>query len=224
LSLAQERLWLFQQLHPQTAVYHLPVMFRLCGDIDVSALRRSIKAIVRRHEPLRTTFRLENGRPAQMINRAAEVDLQLEDLTLITDDARNGALQQRMKEALNVPFDLVTGPLLRVRLLRLAPKEHVLLIVFHHIIADGWSIGIFCAELSRLYSADIEDRPAHLPRLGTRYGKFSERQRRRFNPKVLSKELEFWKDQLTGIPNALELPTDRPRPAVVPIEARLSPW
>src|SRR5882724_4430853 len=214
LSLAQERLWLFQQLHPQTAVYHLPVMFRLCGDIDVSALRRSIKAIVRRHEPLRTTFRLENGRPAQMINRAAEVDLQLEDLTLITDDARNGALQQRMKEALNVPFDLVTGPLLRVRLLRLAPKEHALLIVFHHIIADGWSIGVFCAELSRLYSADIEDRPAHLPRLGTRYGKFSERQRRRFNPKVLSKELEFWKDQLTGIPNALELPTDRPRPAV----------
>jgi amino acid adenylation domain-containing protein len=210
LSLAQEKLWLFQQIHSGTTAYHLPITFRLRGNLDIPVLRRSIMAVVRRHESLRTTFPLEKDVPIQVVHKACNVSFAVEDLT----DTASTALQQRIREELAIPFDLSKGPLFRIRVFKLAPDLHVLLLMLHHIIADGWSVSILCSEISQLYSAYLEKRPGKLPKLKMGYGSFAERQRKRFTAEVIAGELDFWKGELESVPMMLELPTDHPRPTV----------
>ena len=214
LSLAQEAIWLFQQLHPNSTAYHIPSLFHLNGTLDVPAFRRSVKAVLRRHESLRTTFHLDQGIPVQRVCHQSTVTVEVEEIAGADDSARQSALRRRIRQELDTPFDLEKGPLLRLGLFKIAPAEHALLIIFHHIVADGWSVGVFHDEVSRLYSAYTESRPSPLIRLTTRYSAFAEGQRKRLTSEALTREFTFWKDQLAGISTVLNLPTDHPRPAV----------
>ena len=167
LSHAQQRLWFLDQLAPGSPFYNMPVALRLTIPLDISALTRSLDEIVRRHEALRTTFAVQNGQQVQMIAPLLHLDMPVVDLQHFSDPETE-ARQQANEEARN-PFDLAIGPLIRARLLRLAPQDHVLLLTLHHIIADGWSLGILFRELTALYVAFTKGDPSSLPDLPIQY-------------------------------------------------------
>jgi aryl carrier-like protein len=198
LSFAQQRLWFLAQLEPSSAEYVVPVALRLRGTVDVDALRSALDGLVARHESLRTTFSDVDGVGVQVVHPPAEVPL---PVVASAEDGLTGALARDLR-----PFDLRTGPLLRARLVRLGPEEHVLSLVLHHIITDGWSDGLLLAELAARYGAAVRDEPLELPDVPVRYADFAAWQRLR-----PSGDLEFWRAQLADVP-ALELPLDRPRP------------
>ncbi len=211
-ALAQQRLWFLNELEPYgAAAYNVPLTTRLRGPLDVDALERAFDALVARHEPLRTTFRLVDGVPHQVIDPAGSVSVQLIDLSR-EPDAEEAALA-RVEEASTQPFDLAVGPLLRVRLLRLAAEEHVLVIVAHHTVIDGWSVGILNRELSELYAALLEDREPELAELQIQYGDYAAWQQDWIESGGLDLQLAYWKEKLADAPALLELPTDRPRPS-----------
>ncbi len=214
LSFAQERLWFIDQLEPQSTAYLLPAFIRLSGRLDVEAFERSLAAIVRRHESLRTTFPHVNGRPIQVITPELQIPLSFGDLSALTEIEREAEAKQEAEREASTPFDLATGPLVRVRLLRLEETEHVLLFTMHHIISDGWSMGVLVRELVVLYQAFVADEPSPLPELVVQYADFAVWQREWQRGEVLEKQLAYWKQQLAGHLPVLELPTDRPRPAV----------
>jgi amino acid adenylation domain-containing protein/non-ribosomal peptide synthase protein (TIGR01720 family) len=205
LSFAQERLWFLQQLQPENPAYHLPVILRLKGDLNLEALNRSLSELVRRHESLRTRFQLQESGPVQIPMEAEQVRLTVERVT---------EAQQRLSEELRRPFDLERDRPLRVRLLQLEKHEHVLALVVHHIVGDGWSMGVLQRELSVLYAAFSAGRPSPLLPLEMQYADFAIWQRSVLQGELLERELNFWKEQLKDAPAVLELPTDRPRPAV----------
>jgi amino acid adenylation domain-containing protein len=205
VSFAQQRLWFLDQLSPGGVTYTVPGAVRIRGPLDVDALRASLREIVRRHEILRTTFVDTGEGPVQII--APELLLDIE----ITDTADPAELAGR--EA-RVPFDLSHGPLVRVRLLRLAADDHVLLLTMHHIVSDGWSLGVLIREASALYNAFASGLESPLPALPVQYADFAAWQRDWLRGAVLDEQVAYWREQLAGAPPALELPTDRPRPAV----------
>jgi amino acid adenylation domain-containing protein/non-ribosomal peptide synthase protein (TIGR01720 family) len=210
LSFAQQRLWFLEQLAPGGAAYHIPAALRLRGGLDVAALEASLRAIVDRHEALRTAFPAVGGRAVQAISRRCDPGLPLVDLTgRGEDEARRLAAEEAAR-----PFDLERGPLLRARLLRLAPEEHVLLLVLHHIVADGWSVGVFTRELAGLYPAAVEGRPSPLPPLSLQPADVAVWQRSRLAGEGLERGVAWWRERLAGAPTDLDLPTDRPRPPV----------
>ncbi|HST60364.1 MAG TPA: amino acid adenylation domain-containing protein, partial [Longimicrobium sp.] len=214
LSFAQERLWFLDQLEPGSATYNIPVAWRLGGALDEAALERAVGEIVRRHEALRTVFREVDGSPVQVIAPFSGFALPVEDLSALGDADREAAVSQRAGEEARRPFDLAAGPLFRAELLRLAAEEHVLLLGMHHVVSDGWSIGVFLRELSSLYEAYRQGGESPLPELAVQYADYAVWQREQLEGETLDRQLAYWRDRLSGAPELLELPTDRPRPAV----------
>ena len=215
VSFAQQRLWFIDQLHPGSAVYNVPIFLRLEGTLNVEALRRALSALVARHESLRTTFASREGQPVQVIQPARAFPLAFEDLEAWPAEARDAELQARSaREALR-PFDLRQGPLLRATVTRLSPESHALALVLHHIISDGWSLGVLVREVGALYTAFQEGRPPALPPMPVQYADFSVWQRRWLQGDALEAQLSWWREQLSGAPPYLELPTDKPRPVTL---------
>ena len=213
-SFAQRRLWFLDQFEPGSPYYNIPSAVRLRGRLDVRALERSVEAIVERHESLRTTFAMVDGEPVQVISPRSNVRLAVADLRPIDKELREKeALDLANREARR-PFDLSTGPLFRVTLLVLDDDDNVLLLTMHHIVSDGWSMGVLIEEISTLYDAFSKGQPSPLPELPIQYADFAEWQREWLSGAVLEEQLNYWKERLGDIPPVLELPTDRPRPAV----------
>ncbi|HEX2079484.1 MAG TPA: amino acid adenylation domain-containing protein, partial [Longimicrobium sp.] len=213
LSFAQQRLWVLDRLDPGTAAFNLLRPLRLRGALDVAALERAIDALRARHESLRTTFAEgEDGTPVQVIHPFASAALEVEDLSALAPQEREAAVGERVHRDANTGFDLVAGPLFRARLLRLGSDEHVLLLALHHVIADGWSLGILARELGALYAAFQAGAPDPLPALPVQYADYALWQREHLSGDTLAKQLAFWRGALAGAPPALELPADRPRP------------
>lgn len=214
LSFAQERLWFLDQMEPQSASYNVPSVMRLTGELNKDVLQRSLDEIIRRHEVLRTTFAEKGGRPVQVIHSTEGVHIRQIDLTDKPDSKRQAEAKELLSKESQKPFDLTTGPLVRVLMLRLREQEHILMITIHHIAYDGWSRGVFLRELSVLYEAFSRGRPSPLPDLPIQYADYAVWQRQWLQGEVLEKQLEYWKQKLEGAPPVLELPMDRPRPAV----------
>ncbi|MFL5356299.1 amino acid adenylation domain-containing protein [Archangium sp.] len=214
LSFAQQRLWFLEQLAPGGFAYNLPFVTRLKGQLDVAVLERSLAALVRRHEALRTTFTLVDGQPVQRIASELALALPVESLEALPEDARPGAVRRRVEEEVRCLFDLEKGPLVRATLLRAAAEEHVLVLVMHHIVCDGWSMGVLVRELAALYQAFSSGAEPSLPALPVQYADYSRWQREWLRGEVLESQLGWWKQRLAGAPPLLELPTDRARPAV----------
>jgi amino acid adenylation domain-containing protein len=214
LSFAQQRLWFLAQLDPRAAAaYALFQGVRFKGELDVVALRAALDRIVARHEALRTSFTWAGDEPAQVI-AASEVSFALAHEDLWDHPAPEAEVERLAAEEMNGPFDLERGPLIRGRLVRLAPHDHVLLVTMHHIVSDGWSMGVLVNEFSALYAAFSQGRPDPLPPLPIQYADYAVWQRRWITGEVLQRQLDFWRAHLSGAPALLELPTDRPRPPV----------
>ncbi|HEX3186870.1 MAG TPA: amino acid adenylation domain-containing protein, partial [Pyrinomonadaceae bacterium] len=214
LSFAQQRLWFLDQLQPNSAFYNLPAAVRLTGNLDVAALEQSFNEIVRRHEALRTTFTSQDGRPSPVIANSLHLTVPVEDLAELSPEERELKAQRTATEEVQTPFDLTCGPLLRVKLLRLMPQEHILLLTMHHIVSDGWSGSILIRELVALYQAFANGQRSPLIDPVVQYADFAYWQRESLQGEKLSTQLDYWRGQLAGAPAALELPTDRPRPSV----------
>ncbi|HYH79871.1 MAG TPA: amino acid adenylation domain-containing protein, partial [Longimicrobium sp.] len=219
LSFAQERLWFLHQMEPEGAGYNMPFPTRLVGRLDAAALERALGALTERHEALRTTFRPVEQGAVQIVHPAAPARLPVLDLTGLDLQAREDEARRLAREDAERPFDLERGPLLRATLLRLAHEEHVLLLAMHHIVSDGWSMGVLFHELFTLYElfslpSGAEGRASPLPPLAVQYADFAVWQRGWLRGEVLRRQLDWWRERLGGAPPALELPTDRPRPAV----------
>src|SRR5581483_11981764 len=214
LSFAQQRLWFLDQWEAESPLYNTFHAMSLKGHLDVKALEESLNEIVRRHEILRTTFLSVEGQPIQVIAKAATLLLPLIDLQSLPVIEREEEAQRLMRQDARCIFDLEKGPLLRVRLLRLGEAEQVLLLSMHHIISDGWSLGVFFQELSALYTAVLRDQPWSLADLSLQYADYALWQRHWLQAEVLEQQLNYWREQLRGAPALLELPTDHPRPPV----------
>ncbi|MFP2933270.1 amino acid adenylation domain-containing protein, partial [Pyxidicoccus sp. 3LG] len=214
LSFAQQRLWFIDQLQPGSPVYNMPTAVRLTGVLDVAALERALGALVERHESLRITFATNNGEPTQVIHPAAPLPLPQVDLSALPTAPRETETVRLATEEAGRPFDLQRGPIFRASLLRLAPQEHVLLVTMHHIVSDGWSIGVLVRELAAFYEAFASGTQPQLPPLPVQYADYAVWQRDWLRGEALEAQLGYWKRQLGGAPQALELPTDRPRPPV----------
>ena len=214
LSFAQERLWFLDRLEPGSASYNVAAAMRLTGALDAAALRRALGEIVRRHEALRTVFTDVDGVAAQVVRPFAGLALAVEDLAALDAEARGAVARRRAAEEAARPFDLAAGPLVRAVLLRLGPEEHVLLLTLHHIVSDGWSLGVLFGELSALYGAYRDGGESPLPELPVQYGDYAVWQREQLRGDALEGQLAYWKARLAGAPALLELPTDHPRPAV----------
>ena len=212
LSFAQQRLWFLDQMGTGGA-YNMPLALRLKGNLDREALRRAFGEIVRRHEALRTTFSSRDGEPCQVIHPADCWELPVEDLSQLAASEREEEARRRSLEEGQRPFDLSHQLPLRTMLLRLDEQEHVLLIMLHHIVSDGWSLGVLVRELTSLYTAFVEGRPSPLTELPVQYADFAKWQRDWLQGDLLEQELSYWRQQLGGC-SVLALPTDRPRPAV----------
>ncbi len=218
LSFAQQRLWFLDQLEPGNPFYNIPTALRLRGQLDVEALRESIHDLVLRHEVLRTRFPDDGGKPRQEILDDLEVHVPVVDLQGLSDEKQRAEVEKRILEEIRRPFDLAQGPLFRAVLFRLGEQDHIAVLTMHHIISDGWSIGIFVDELSKLYDARSRGLEARLPELRIQYADFAKWQRDWLSGAVLEEQVRYWKEQLAGSPPVLELPTDRPRPAVQTFE------
>jgi non-ribosomal peptide synthetase component F len=212
LSFAQQRLWFLNQFEPDNASYNMHAGIRLRGLLDVAALETALGGLAERHEALRTTFDAAQGRARQVVHGHLDVPLSVVDSSGGDRDAQASDVRRRSDEEARRPFDLVRGPLLRAVLLRLSPEDHVLLLTMHHILSDGWSMGILIRDLAELYTAACSGRPAVLPELPVQYADFARWQRERLRGARLESELTYWKRQLAGLPPPLPLPLDRPRP------------
>ena len=214
LSFAQRRLWFLDQYEPNSSIYNIPSALRLRGSLDIGALELSLNEIIRRHESLRTTFSMVEEEAVQVIAPWVHLSVPVIDLSDCAGGEREQqALGLAREDALR-PFDLAQGPLFRSKLLRLGEDDHVLLLTMHHIVSDGWSMGVLHRELSVLYEAFSRSQPSPLPELPIQYADYAVWQREWLQGEVLESQLSYWKKQLEGIPGVLHLPTDHPRPAV----------
>jgi len=214
LSYNQQGFWVLNQLMPETSLYHTPVAVRLTGCLDLTALKVALNLIVARHAALRTTFATVEGTPSQLVAGEVLLDLPVIDLSREPDTERGVSVAHILQDEVSRPFDLSCGPLIRSLLLRLDEQEHILLVTMHHIVTDGWSVGIFQRELSELYkSFTAGERPA-LPELPIQYPDYSYWQRQWFAGELYESQLSYWKREFETLPSALELPTDHPRPNV----------
>ena len=214
LSFAQERLWLLDRLEPCSATYNIPSHFRLKGEFNVAAFEKSLTEIVRRHEALRTSFVMLEGQPVQKIASPEPFHVTVIDLQELTAPGREEVTTRLTLADANGPFDLGKPPLIRATLLKLAAEEAVLLLNLHHIAFDGWSFGVFERELSVLYKAFLLGPAPAMPDLPIQYADFAVWQRAWLQGKALQTQLDYWKEKLRGCHPVLELPTDRPRPAL----------
>ncbi|MEA2174632.1 MAG: hypothetical protein QOD00_2224, partial [Blastocatellia bacterium] len=214
LSFAQQRLWFLDQLMPGSAAYNLSGRMHLEGHLDATALEASLYEIIRRHEALRTIFSERDGKPVQVILPEMALRIPHTDLSQLTAAARASEIERFSLEESTTPFDLTSGPLVRARLVRLTSDEHMLLLTMHHIVSDGWSIGILIRELAALYEAYSKGKSSPLPELPVQYADYAMWQREYLQGRVLEDQLAYWRGQLGGELPALQLPFDKSRPAV----------
>jgi acyl-CoA synthetase (AMP-forming)/AMP-acid ligase II/NADP-dependent 3-hydroxy acid dehydrogenase YdfG/acyl carrier protein len=213
MSFAQRRLWFLDQLDPGSATYNIPGAMRLRGRLDISALKRSLNETIRRHEALRTSFNTFDGEPVQVITPALELDLTIRSLEDVSPAEREELARQLVTKEAQRSFDLKQAPLLRATLLRLEEQDHIFLLTMHHIISDGWSVGVMLGELNILYAAYLNGQPSPLPELPIQYADYAVWQRGWLQGEVLEKQLTYWRDQLADLP-VLRFPTDHSRPPV----------
>ncbi|HEX6373134.1 MAG TPA: non-ribosomal peptide synthase/polyketide synthase, partial [Longimicrobium sp.] len=211
-SFAQQRLWFLEQLDGTPGTYNIPLRLRLQGDLDRGALTAALEGIVARHEALRTTFPAVDGEPVQRIASIEESAFRLVEHDLRASADGEDALRRIASAEAGAPFDLEHGPLIRGRLIRTAEDEHVLLVTMHHVVSDGWSMGVFVRELGALYDAFHRGGDDPLPALPIQYADYAAWQRRRVSGDLLERQGGYWVRTLAGAPELLELPTDRPRP------------
>ncbi len=220
LSWAQERLWFLNQLEGKSATYNIPAAVRISGKLDINALQQALSSIVKRHEVLRTSFQIENGKPIQVIDPEATVNIIEVDLQQLETTKRENLVIEQVQLEATTPFYLENAPLIRCSLLQLSTWEYVLLVTMHHIVSDGWSMGVFIQELSSLYQTFIGGEALPLEKLPIQYADFALWQRQYLSGQVLSTQLDYWKQQLSGAPDLLQLPTDYPRPTVQTYQGR----
>ena len=213
LSSAQRRLWFLDRLQPQSGVYNIPFSYRLSGDLDVAALQQSLVVVVGRHESMRTTFIEINGEPLQVIASCVSVDLPVVDLSRLSMSAQKVKIRELVEAEHHAAFDLTHGPLFRFKLFYLGDNEHVFSLNLHHVIADGWSMDILYREIGAAYRALRNRRPPDLPEVTRQYRDYVTWQASRFHDPETQRDLDYWRHHLAGI-TVLDLPTDRPRPAV----------
>ncbi|HEX6901809.1 MAG TPA: non-ribosomal peptide synthase/polyketide synthase, partial [Thermoanaerobaculia bacterium] len=214
LSFSQERLWFLDRLEGGGPVYNIFAAVQLTGRLDADRLRAAFQDLVERHESLRTRFVETGGAPAQVIDQALDVAMPAVDLTHLSSEKRDNEVRSRAAAEARHRFDLAAGPLARLSLLRLEEEKHVLLLNMHHVISDGWSMGVLIRDLAAFYEAAGSSRPAALPELPVQYADYALWQREWLQGEVLENQLAWWRDKLAGAPAVLDLPTDRPRPAV----------
>jgi aspartate racemase len=214
LSFAQEQLWFLDQLEPGNPAYNIAATVRLGGALDPVALAQALRAIVCRHDILRTTFIARAGRPVQVVAPTLPLDMPLVDLRGLPPIERDSRTRELTVAQARQPFDLACGPLLRASLLQLADDEHLLLLTVHHIIADGWSMRVLVRELAEAYEAFAAGHGLLLPELPAQYADHALGQRQSLQGEILGERLAYWKERLAGAPPMLSLPTDYPRPTV----------
>jgi non-ribosomal peptide synthetase component F/alpha-ketoglutarate-dependent taurine dioxygenase/acyl carrier protein len=211
-SFAQQRLWFLDQLESGLSFYNLSAAIRMRGALNVEVFEQTLTEISRRHESLRTSFQNIDGRPVQIIAEPQTIKLLINDLSDLSEEERGSVLERTLREESNRPFDLSRGPLFRTALLKLSEEDYVLLLTMHHIITDGWSMGVFVRELAIIYDAYLNQRPLELPELPIQYVDFAHWQRQWMQGEVLQEQLDYWRTRLSALP-MLRLPSDRPRPA-----------
>ncbi|MET0399298.1 MAG: amino acid adenylation domain-containing protein, partial [Longimicrobiaceae bacterium] len=214
LSFAQERLWVIDRMDPGGSVYNVPFTLRLRGALDGGALRAALDALVERHESLRTTFPAPGGRPVQVVHPAEGAPFRLDPLDGAAEGEREARALAAAAEEAARPFDLAAGPLFRAVLFRIAEDDHLLVLALHHVVADGWSVGVLFRELSALYAALVRGEPSPLAPLPVQYADFAVWQRGWLAGETLERQVAYWRERLRDAPPLLELPTDRPRLAV----------
>lgn len=214
LSFAQQRLWFFDQFEPGNVIYNLITKVLFEGDLNIQALEKGFNEIVKRHEALRTVFDFKEGQPVQIVKLDQPISINLIDLTHLPEKEQEDRTEDIFQAEAKRPFDLKNGPLLRTTLLQLRKDKHLLLLAVHHIVSDAWSVGVLVHELGELYAALATGRMASLPALPIQYADFSVWQRQWLQGAVLEQQLEYWRKQLDASALVLELPADRPRPAL----------
>ncbi|HEV7518165.1 MAG TPA: amino acid adenylation domain-containing protein, partial [Thermoanaerobaculia bacterium] len=223
LSFAQQRLWFIDQLEPGSPLYNIALSLRVSGPLHSAVLALCLGEVVRRHEALRTVFAAPHGAPVQVIQPAVPFVLPVVDLAGLPASRREAPALTLAGEEAGRPFDLTRGPLLRGALLRLTAGDHVAALTMHHIVSDGWSTGILIREVTALYAAFATGKPSPLPELPVQYADFAAWQHSWLHGEILADEIAFWRRQLAGLPPRLELPTDRPRPAVQSFRGAVRP-
>jgi amino acid adenylation domain-containing protein len=224
LSFAQQRLWFIYQLGSDSHAYNIPETIHMQGDLNVPALEQTINEIIRRHEVLRTTFSISNGKPVQIINPARPLAMPLIDLVELSKAEQVIESRRLAAEHSSQSFDLTAGPLLRVTLVKLGRQEHMVLFTMHHVVGDGWSVGVLIKEVAALYEAFSIGRSSSLPELSIQYADFAYWQRQWLQGEVLQVQLDYWKRELAALPDSLDLPTDKPRPAAQSFRGAREPF
>jgi aspartate racemase len=214
LSFAQQRLWFLAQLDPDNPSYNVPQALRLKGVLEINALEQAINAIIARHESLRTTFKATDEQPVQIVSPVHEIKLAFTDLKELPEAEREAEARRLATAEARRPFDLNRDYPLRAALVRIEDDDHLLLLTMHHIVSDGWSMGVLTRELSTIYDAIAANQPIELAELPVQYADFAEWQREWLQGEVLEEQLAYWRKSLAGAPAMLNLQTDYPRPAV----------
>ncbi|MFP2903122.1 condensation domain-containing protein, partial [Corallococcus sp. 4LFB] len=214
LSYAQERLWLLEQIESLGAAYNITGAVRFVGALDGQAFAHALTEIVRRHEALRTRFAADDETIEQIVDPPGRFELESIDLSALPAAARKEEARRAIHAATGRRFDLAKGSLFHAVLLRLAPEEHIVVVVMHHIVSDGWSLGVLIRELGALYAAYAQGRESPLPELPVQYADYALWQRGWLRDEALERQVTYWKQRLAGAPVALELPLDHPRPPV----------
>ncbi|MBD2199778.1 MULTISPECIES: non-ribosomal peptide synthetase [Calothrix] len=214
LSFAQQRFWFLAQLEMHSSAYNMPSAVRLQGNLNIKALQQTFQEILRRHEALRTNFQTIEGQPVAVILPPDVVQLPILDISNLPANQQELEVKKQTTEEAQIPFDLNNGCLLRVKLLRLSEQEHILLLTMHHIASDAWSTDILLREFVTLYQAFCQAQPAPLAELPIQYVDFADWQRQWLQGERLESQISYWRQQLKGVPELLELPTDFPRPPI----------
>src|SRR5689334_16727370 len=212
VSFAQQRLWFLHQLEPRNPFYNLPQVISIKGNLNVEALQRTLSELVNRHEALRTIFSDGPDGPVQIVAKTASIAVPIIDLSSVPASAHDATVSKLADEEARRPFDLSAGPLLRASLLAFDSNTHVLFLTMHHIVSDGWSLGVLFRELAAIYKAFAGGEPSPLPPLPIQYADFAVWQRESLQGPALHRQLDYWKAKLANGATILELPTDKPRP------------
>jgi amino acid adenylation domain-containing protein len=212
LSFAQETIWFWDRFEPQNPMYNVPFGLRIRGNLDVEALRKSLDFLVDRHETLRTTFVSAKDRLVQVIHRARAIELAVTDISRLAGDERHAEVKRLANAEVRRPFNLSRDLMLRAALFQLAPDDFVLVLTMHHIISDGWSLGVLLRDLSEAYTAYSTGHSPRLPELSIQYADYAMWQRKQVEGKALESLLSFWKERLADYPDFMHIRTDHPRP------------
>ena len=214
VSYGQLRLWILYELDPDRSAYNVPLAMRVRGELHAGIFGRALNHVVARHEVLRTRYEMTGEELVQVIDPHGEIRVALSDLTGMSEPEREREVMRLAQEEAQRPFDLATGPVVRATLLKLAPREHVMLLTLHHIACDAWSVNVLRQEVAAHYAALLRDESPSVPELSVQYADFAHWQRQWFSGDALEAQLNYWRAQLDGAPDLLALPTDRPRPAM----------